>query len=137
MGAKHLDPWTGPFAVLETVGKSIVKCLNLETKRTVYIHLNDLRSYQRPDTREWKMNPLEIKRVCSELDIEFEEFEEGDLNKSWKNRDVLIDISAAADLEIVFSKALKELPRRILMVITEWRERKFFDVHSAIDAEDF
>jgi hypothetical protein len=75
--------------------------------------------------------------VCSELDIEFEEFEEGDLNKSWKNRDVLIDISAAADLEIVFSKALKELPRRILMVITEWRERKFFDVHSAIDAEDF
>ena len=65
MGAKHLDPWTGTIAVLETVGKSIVTCLNLETKMTVYIHLNYLRSYQRPDTREWKMNPLEIKRVCS------------------------------------------------------------------------
>jgi len=60
--------------------------------------------------------------VCSELDIEFEEFEEGDLNKTWKNRDVFIDISAAADLETVFAKALKELlPRRILMVIPEWR----------------
>ena len=86
---------------------------------------------------EWKMNPLKIKRVCSELDIEFEEFEEGNLNKTWKNRDVFIDISAAADLEIVFARALKELPRRILMVIPEWRERKFFDVHSGIDAEDF
>jgi hypothetical protein len=34
------------------------------------------------------MKPLEIKQVCSELEIEFEEFEERDLNKTWKNRDV-------------------------------------------------
>ena len=37
----------------------------------------------------------------------------------------------------MFANALKELPRRIVMVIPEWRERKFFDVHCAIDAEDF
>jgi len=32
MGAKHLDPWSGPFIVQARVGKSMVKCLNLETE---------------------------------------------------------------------------------------------------------
>ena len=33
-----------------------------------------------------------------------------------------------------YVKALKEQPKRILMVIPEWKERKFFDIYSVIHA---
>jgi len=36
---------------------------------------------------------------------------------------------------MIFAKALKEKPKRILIVIPEWKERKFFDIHSAIHAD--
>jgi len=47
------------------------------------------------------------------------------LNDSWKNKQAFVDIGKAADLEVIFSKALKELPRRLLIVISEWKERTF------------
>lgn len=135
MGAKHLDPWSGPFIVQARVGRPMVKCLILDTKKIVYIHLNDLRNYKRPDTREWRLSDSEIKRITAELDLEFGNFTKGDLDNPWKNRDILVDISDAADLEMIFAKALKEQPKRILIVIPEWKERKFFDIHSAIHAD--
>jgi hypothetical protein len=113
----------------------MVKCLNLDSKKIVYIHLNDLRNYKRPDTREWRPSESEIKRIAAELDLEFGNFTKSDLNNPWKNRDIFVDISDAADLEIIFAKALKEQPKRILIVIPEWKERKFFDIHSAIHAD--
>jgi hypothetical protein len=43
IGAKYLDPWSGPFFVEAGVGRSMVKSLNLDTKKVVHIHLNNLR----------------------------------------------------------------------------------------------
>ena len=42
---------------------------------------------------------------------------------------IFVDIGKAADLEVIFAKALKELPRRLLIVIPEWKERTFYDLH--------
>jgi len=112
----------------------MVKCLNSDTKTTAYNHLNDLRTYKRPETREWRLADSQIKRISTELDLDFENFVKEDLNNPWENREVFADISDAADLEMVFVKALKEQPKRILMVIPEWKQRKFFDIHSAIHA---
>jgi hypothetical protein len=56
-------------------------------------------------------------RITAELDLEFGNFTKGNLNNPWKNRDFFVDISDAADLEIIFAKALKEQPKRILIVI--------------------
>jgi len=114
MGAQHLDTWSGPFVVQPQLGRSVVKCLNSDTKKIVYIDLNDLRTYQRPDTRELRLADSEIKRISTEIDLYFENFTKGDLNNSWKNTEVFVDISDVADLEMVFVKALKEQPKRIL-----------------------
>ena len=117
MGAKHLDPWSGPFVVQAQVGRSVVKCLNRNTKKIVYSHLNDLKAYKRPFNREGCLADTEIKRISTELDVDFENFIKGDLNNPWKNREVFVNISDASDLEMVFVKALKEQSKRILMVL--------------------
>ena len=52
---------------------------------------------------------------------------EGCLNKSILSfekvdlRNLVAKISVAADLEIGFAKALKELPSRLVMVVLEWK----------------
>jgi len=62
---KHLDPCSGPFIVQARVGRSMVKCLNLDAKK-------------------------------------------GNPNKPWNNREIFVEISVTADLEMAFAKALKE-----------------------------
>ena len=135
MSAKHLDPCSGPFVVRAQVGRSMIKCLNPDNKKIVYIHLKDLRTHKRHGTRELRLDDSAIKRISTELHLDFENLSKGDLYNSWKNRKVFVDVSDAADLETVFVKALKEQRKRILMVIPEWKERKFFDVNSAIHAD--
>ena len=57
------------------------------------------------------------------------------LNECWKSKDVFVDVSSAAELEVIFVKALKELLRIMLLIIPEWKERAFFDIHDAIPGE--
>jgi hypothetical protein len=71
---KHLDPCSGPFIVQARVGRSMVKCLNQHTKKDVYIHLNDLRKYKRPETRDWKISDSEMKSISADLDLELGDF---------------------------------------------------------------
>ena len=52
-----------------------------------------------------------------------------------EEQQVFVDTSDAADLEMSSAKALKEQPKRVLMVIPEWKERNFFDIHSATHAD--
>ena len=51
--------------------------MNFDTKKVVYIHLNDLRDYKRPDTREEKISDSEMKRIPAELILEFGNFSKG------------------------------------------------------------
>jgi len=48
---------------------------------------------------------------------------------------IFVDIGKAADLEVIFAKALKELPRRLLIVITAWKERTFYDLYEYVLGE--
>ena len=57
------------------------------------------------------------------------------MNDSWKNKQVFVDIGKTADLEVIFGKGLKELPRRLLIVIPEWKERTFYDLHEYVLGE--
>ena len=57
------------------------------------------------------------------------------MNDSWKNKQVFLDIGKAADLEVIFAKAVKALPRRLLIVIPEWKERTFYDLHEYVLGE--
>jgi hypothetical protein len=97
MGAKHLYPWSGPFVVQAQVRRSMVKCLNSDTKKIAKIHFNDLRTYKRPDTPEWRLVGFENKKISTELDLDFENFTKGDINSPWE---VFVDISYAADVEM-------------------------------------
>ena len=54
------------------------------------------------------------------------------MNDSRKNKQFFVDIGKAPDLEVIFAKALKELPRRLLIVIPEWNERTFYDLHEYV-----
>ena len=56
-----------------------------------------------------------MNRVC----IDVVDVEALTLNKSSKGKDVFVHISCGADLEVIFAKALKELPQRMLMLIPE------------------
>jgi len=55
-----------------------------------------------------------------------------ELNNPRKTREVFVDISDAVDVEMVFVKALKDQPKRVLMVIPQRKEHKSFDIHSEI-----
>ena len=131
-----MDPWTGPFVVQEQVGKSMVKCLNLETKWIVYIDLNDLHCHKSPDTDSWILEREYVESLCVKLGLEFHDFASADLNETWKNKDLFVDVCMDADLEVVFAKALKVQPRRLLIVVPGWKEKKFYEVHSTIDDSD-
>ena len=53
----------------EQYGASMVRCLNLETKRTVFVHINDLKVYQRPCATDWKLNDKTKAELCAKLDF--------------------------------------------------------------------
>ena len=116
MDDKLLDPWSGSLIVQARVGRSLVKFLSLDTKEVVCIHSNDLRDFKRLDTREWKISGSEMKRISAQVDLEFGDFSKGNLKNPWKNREIFVHIADAADLEMAFAKALKEPPKKILMV---------------------
>ena len=134
-GPKSADCWEGPMLVQDHQGASMVRCLNLETRRTVYVHLNDLKLYKRPCTVDWRLNDKVKALLGEKLNVDWIDFESRNLSESWKGKDVFVDISSSADLEVIFAKALKELPRRMLIVVPEWKERSFFDLHEAIPGE--
>jgi hypothetical protein len=52
-----------------------------------------------------------------------------------ERKGVFLAISSDDDLEVIFAKALKGLLRRMLVVITEFKERSFFDIHEAIPGD--
>jgi len=52
-----------------------------------------------------------------------------------KNDDTSVDNCCAADLEVIFAKSLEELPQRLLMVISEWKKRLFYDVQDAMHGD--
>ena len=92
----------------EQCGASMVRCLNLETKRALFVHINDLKVYQRPCATDWKLNDKTKAELCAKLDFAWTDFDELFLNDSWKNKQAFVDIGKAADLEVIFAKALKE-----------------------------
>jgi hypothetical protein len=47
-GPKSADDWKGPMLVQDRQSASMMRCVNLETRRTVYGYLNDPRLYKRP-----------------------------------------------------------------------------------------
>ena len=83
--------------------------------------MNDLKTYQRPCTSGWKLNDKVNDSLCAKLDVDWTDFEALCLNESWKSKDAFVDICCAADLEVIFAKSLKELSRRAVMVIPEWK----------------
>ena len=87
-GPKSADSWEGPLLVHEQYGASMVRCLNLETKRAVFLHINDLKVYQRPCTTDWKLNDKTKAELCAKLDVGWTGFDELFLNDSWKNKQV-------------------------------------------------
>jgi len=68
----------------------MVKCLNLDTKNFVYIHLNDLKDFKRPDTRERKISDCEIKRIYADQDLEIGNLSKGNINRPRRNREILV-----------------------------------------------
>jgi hypothetical protein len=54
---------------LEQVGYSAVKGLNLETQRVCVDHKNDLKIYERPDTRSWIHSQEELSDVRNKLPL--------------------------------------------------------------------
>ena len=56
------------FLVQELFGRSMVKSLNMETMKTVYVHLNDLKRYSRPSTSEWKLRDAVKDKLCEDLE---------------------------------------------------------------------
>ena len=60
--------------------------------------------------------------LSAKLDVAWADFDELSLNDSLKNRQVFVDIGKAVDLVVIFAKALKELPRRLVIVILNERK---------------
>lgn len=77
MGIKKTAvPWKGPYLVQKVLGSRVVRALNLETLKESYIHLSDLKIYSRPCARDYKLNSLVLHKICCELDINFDDFQE-------------------------------------------------------------
>ena len=75
-GLKSGDTWGGPLIVQKQRGASMVRCLNLETKRTVLFHINDLKVYQRPCTSNWKLSDKMKAELCAQFDVTWTDFDE-------------------------------------------------------------
>ena len=56
--------------MLEGIGSSAIKEINLETIRTAVVHKNELKLYMRPDTRSWKTNPEGLSEMLDEFKID-------------------------------------------------------------------
>jgi hypothetical protein len=75
-GSKSADTWEGPLIMQEQCGASLVRCLNLETKRALFVHINDLKVYQRRCTTDWKLNDKTKAELCTKLDVSWTDFDE-------------------------------------------------------------
>jgi hypothetical protein len=75
----------------------------VRTKQTVFLHINDLKVYQRPCSTGWKLNEKKQAELCAKLDVAGTDFEELSLNDSWKNKQVFVDIGKDTDLEVIFA----------------------------------
>ena len=129
---KTADPWTGPYLVQEVMGARVVRALNLDTFKESYIHLSDLKIYTRPPTQSWRLNPVILNGVCNELDVNFGDFQDIRMQDSWKGKCVFVDINQSADLEEILLKAVKDLPKKLLVLLPEWKERSFWSTHEGI-----
>ena len=94
-GPKSSDCWEGPMLVQEKIGSSMVRCVNLGTKKVVYVHLNDLKIYKRPSTVGWLLNDKVKASLGEKLGIDCIDFDPLSLNESWKGKDVFVDISSS------------------------------------------
>jgi len=100
----------------------------------VFLHINDLKVYQRPCTTDWNLNDKTKGELCAKLDVAWTDFDELFLN-AWKNKQVFVDIGKAAGVEVIFAKALNDLPRRLVILIPESKERTFYNLHQYVLGE--
>jgi hypothetical protein len=114
----------------------MVEALNLNTERITVIHLNDLKEYYRPSTADWKLNQKYKEIYFDRLSENFNEFVKGDLNVNWKNLNIFVDISESSDLEEIILNAVKELPKKIVFVIPEFKERNFWEFFKCFENEN-
>ena len=68
--------------VQEQFGGLVVKSLNMETTKTVHVHLNDLKRYSRSSTSECKLKDAVKDKLCEDLELKFDGFIRGDFNVS-------------------------------------------------------
>jgi hypothetical protein len=129
--SKIMDCWDGPYLVQEIIGNRMVRGLNLNTLRCSVMHFNDIKVYKRPATSDWKLNPVCFEKISQELGIEnlndfltigLEELQSSTL----KGKEVFIDINNSVDLEEIFELLLKVSPKRVLIVLPEFKERDFW-----------
>jgi hypothetical protein len=138
--SKVLDCWQGPYLVQEIIGNRMVRALNLETLRTSVLHFNDIKAYSRTTTYDWKLNPILLQKLAHELGIsnidDFERMNLKDLfDKNVKDKDIFLDINNAADLEEIYEIILKVYPKRVLIILPEFRERDFWWKYDNIAGE--
>jgi hypothetical protein len=129
--SKVMDCWQGPYLVQEIIGSRMIRGLNLETLRTSVLHFNDIKQYKRTSTTGWKTNPMLLEKLAHELGInnvnDFERVEITDLfASSLKGKDIFVDINCAADLEEIYEFILKIYPKRVLVMLPEFKERDFW-----------
>ena len=98
-------------------------------------NLDNLKAYARPCTTDWILN-LKIKaKLCEELEFDMAYFDFLTLNESWRNKQVSIDGGSASDLVNILSKSLKKLPKKLLIVFSEWKVRAFLEMHEAVPGD--
>lgn len=134
--SKTQDQYVGPLVALEQVGNMIVKGLNLDTMRSSVVHINDIRNYERPSVLEWKSSIPSLNNALSEfdqgLDLSSVDYSASELGKNWHDKTVFADISCVSDLEEIFLKAIKELPKFLVVIIPQWKEKLFWMFHELI-----
>jgi hypothetical protein len=135
-GSKVDDTWVGPYIVLKKIGSKMVEAMNLNTERKGVIHLNDLKEYFRPSTSNWKLNQKYKEIYFDRLDIDGNDYVKGDMNVNWKNLSIFVDIDESSDLEEIILKAIKDLPKKIVFVIPEFKERVFWEFFKCFDCEN-
>jgi hypothetical protein len=128
---KDKDRWSGPYVVIARIGNRMVEALNLDTRRRVVCHLNDIKILHRPS-----LMGLSAKNGFIRLMESANEFTElaNEQMFEWpmtgKNGFTFVDISYCRDLpEILIDSKIKN---DLVIVVPEWKEELFFEMHEAI-----
>ena len=79
----------------------------------------------RPDTRSWKTNPEVLSEMLDEFKIDSPPTP-ADFAMRYKNKVIFADICDACDLEAILTKASSDVPRALVVVQPEWKERPFW-----------